>query len=81
MPRSGGVAAFLSEVGRKSRAFPHIEGHSPKRRVVQVVCESIQQRSGLFAVRGVDEHAGGFVDYDQVGVFEDDVESDLFGTH
>lgn len=43
--------------------------------------ESIQKRAAILPVRWVDEHSGGFVDDDEVVVFEDDVEIDLLGSH
>ncbi len=41
--------------------------------------QRVDQRAAGAARRGVDDHAGGFVDHHQVAVLEHDVERDLLG--
>lgn len=44
-----------------------------------MVHDGVDEGAGIVARRGMDDEAGGFVDDEDVGVFEEDVEGDVFG--
>ncbi len=48
---------------------------------VQVMGQGVEQCAVFVAVGGVDEHVGGLVDDDEVLVFENNIERDVFGPH
>ena len=57
---------------------PHVAALE-KRQVLQMIGQGVDQRPRIVAVAGMDDHAGGLVDDNQVVVFIQNVERNVFG--